>query len=112
MLHSVWRFFGASLGSRAGFASAHKPPTQMPNCPVCGGADGEGSPVADDAGGVEYMLLVAMESLYSGNPERDVQLGVLRVLLNVLQVGMSCRLVNMAVPGTVVVAVQQLSLCC
>ncbi len=42
--------------------------------------------MADDAGGVEYMLLVAMESLYSGNAERDVQLGVLRVLLNVLQV--------------------------
>lgn len=40
----------------------------------------------ESAGGVEYMLLVALESLYTGNAERDVQLGVLRTLLNVLQV--------------------------
>ena len=57
-----------------------KPHTWLPY------ADETGSP-RDDSGGVEYMLLVAMESLYSGNTERDVQSGVLRVLLNVLQVG-------------------------
>lgn len=55
-------------------------------CCIPHDAEGESPGAADNSGGVEYMLLVALESLYSGNAERDVQLGVLRVLLNVLQV--------------------------
>jgi len=42
---------------------------------------------SDSTGGVEHMLLVALEALYSANKERDMQGAVLRVLLNVLQVG-------------------------
>lgn len=38
----------------------------------------------DSTGGVEHMLLVALEALYA-DKERDVRLGVLRVLLSVLQ---------------------------
>ena len=41
---------------------------------------------SDSTGGVEHMLLVALEALYNGDKERDVRSGVLRVLLNVLQV--------------------------
>lgn len=38
-----------------------------------------------DAGGVEHMLLVALESLYGQDRELDVRKGLLRVLLQVLQ---------------------------
>jgi hypothetical protein len=44
------------------------------------------SAASDSTGGVEHMLLVALEALYNGDKERDVRSGVLRVLLNVLQV--------------------------
>ncbi|KAL4423762.1 hypothetical protein ABPG75_001063 [Micractinium tetrahymenae] len=40
---------------------------------------------SESTGGVEHMLLVALEALYNADNERDVQAGVLRVLLNVLQ---------------------------
>ena len=39
----------------------------------------------DSSGGLEHMLLVALESLYNDDRERDVKLGVLRVLLVVVQ---------------------------
>ncbi len=52
-----------------------------------GGAGGPSRRGSESSGGVEHMLLVALEALYNNNKERDVRLGVLRVLLNVLQVG-------------------------
>lgn len=45
----------------------------------------------DSTGGVEHMLLVALEALYNADNERDVRAGVLRVLLSVLQVGRCSR---------------------
>jgi hypothetical protein len=39
----------------------------------------------DADGGVENMLLVALTSLYTDEREADVQLGVLRVTINVLE---------------------------
>lgn len=52
-----------------------------------GGSGGSSRRGSESSGGVEHMLLVALEALYNNNKERDVRLGVLRVLLNVLQVG-------------------------
>lgn len=46
---------------------------------------------SESTGGVEHMLLVALEALYNADNERDVHAGVLRVLLSVLQVGMVNR---------------------
>ena len=43
-------------------------------------------PGSDSTGGVEHMLLVALEALYTADSERDVRLGVLQVLTGVLQV--------------------------
>lgn len=51
-----------------------------------GGGGGTSRRGSESSGGVEHMLLVALEALYNNNKERDVRLGVLRVLLNVLQV--------------------------
>lgn len=39
----------------------------------------------ESTGGLEHMLLVALEALYNDDREQDIRLGVLRVLLNVLQ---------------------------
>jgi len=39
----------------------------------------------DSTGGLEHMLLVALEALHNDDRERDVRIGVLRVLLLVLQ---------------------------
>lgn len=50
-----------------------------------GSAGGTSRRGSESSGGVEHMLLVALEALYNNNKERDVRLGVLRVLLNVLQ---------------------------
>lgn len=46
---------------------------------------------SESTGGVEHMLLVALEALYNADNERDVRAGVLRVLLSVLQVGRVAR---------------------
>lgn len=40
---------------------------------------------AESTGGLEHMLLVALEALHNDDRERDVRVGVLRVLLAVLQ---------------------------
>ena len=39
----------------------------------------------DSTGGLEHMLLVALEALHNDDKGKDVQLGVLRVLLSILQ---------------------------
>lgn len=52
-----------------------------------GAAAAAAASASESTGGVEHMLLVALEALYNGDKERDVRGGVLRVLLNVLQVG-------------------------
>jgi hypothetical protein len=49
-------------------------------------ADERAASAADSTGGVEHMLLVALEALYSASVEPDVRSGVLRVLISVLQV--------------------------
>eukprot|EP00887_Chlorella_sp_A99_P002554 scaffold6.g2554.t1 len=50
-----------------------------------GGGDGATPSPDSSTGGVEHMLLVALEALYNDDKERDVRAGVLRVLLSVLQ---------------------------
>ena len=49
-----------------------------------GGLAARGSLATESTGGVEHMLLVALEALHNGGKERDVRAGVLRVLLSVL----------------------------
>jgi hypothetical protein len=66
---------------------SHHPalPRPAPSCPAGEGA-APPSPSSDSSGGVEHMLLVALEALHNDDREKDVRLGVLRVLLSILQV--------------------------
>ena len=43
------------------------------------------SAAADESGAAEHMLLGALETLYADASEADVQLGILRVVLALLQ---------------------------
>ena len=43
------------------------------------------SAAADESGAAEHMLLGALETLYADASEADVQLGILRVTLQLLQ---------------------------
>lgn len=65
-------------------------PPAAPPAAAAAASGGEGGAAAvaaaESTGGVEHMLLVALEALHNGDKERDVRAGVLRVLLNVLQV--------------------------
>ena len=40
---------------------------------------------SEDGGAAEHMMMVALETLYKDAGETDVQLGILRVVLQILQ---------------------------
>jgi hypothetical protein len=68
--------------------SLQLPATTNATAALSAGADDQqAASDSDSTGGVEHMLLVALEALYNGDTERDVRSGVLRVLISVLQVG-------------------------
>ena len=46
---------------------------------------------AEDGGAAEHMLMVALETLYKDAGEADVQLGILRVVLQILQRHGECQ---------------------
>lgn len=78
-----------ALGRAITGALGSLPPAAAPGAAAGAGADaaaGAAAAAAESTGGVEHMLLVALEALHNGDKERDVRAGVLRVLLNVLQV--------------------------
>ena len=62
-------------GSAAGSAGANSPP-HAASVPFA---------ASEDGGAAEHMLLVALETLYKDASETDVQLGILRVVLQILQ---------------------------